>query len=67
MLTIYAKEVKKISWKTIAKQKLNYDADLCPCCKKGRMVTLFHFKAHGPPDAASLQALAELVMGKQTG
>jgi hypothetical protein len=31
---IPAKEIKTIAWKTIAKQKLNYDADLCPCCKK---------------------------------
>lgn len=57
-------EVKKISWKVIAKEKLNYDADRCPCCKKGKMVTLFHFKANAPPDAASLQALAELIKGK---
>jgi len=58
------KEIKKISWKAIAKKKLNYDADRCPACKKGTMVTLFHFKANAPPDAASLQALAELVNGK---
>lgn len=54
------KEIKKLSWKVIAKQKLNYDADLCPCCKKGRMVTLFHFDAHGPPDAESLKAFLEM-------
>lgn len=57
------KEVKKISWKLIAKQKLNYDADQCPCCKKGTMVTLFHFKANAPPDAASLQALVPIAIG----
>ena len=58
------KEIKKISWKVIAKQKLNYDADQCPACKKGTMVTLFHFKANAPPDAESLQALAELLKRK---
>lgn len=58
------KEMKKLSWKVIAKQKLNYDADLCPCCKKGTMVTLLHFDAHAPPSAAWLQSLAELVKGK---
>jgi hypothetical protein len=58
------KEIKKISWKVIAKEKLNYDADLCPACKKGRMVTLLHFDAHGPPDRGSLKALIELVKGK---
>lgn len=59
-----AKEIKKLSWKVIAKQKLNYDADLCPCCKKGKMVTIMHFDAHGPPDAESLKALIELIKGK---
>ncbi len=58
------KEIKKISWKVIAKEKLNYDADRCPVCKKGTMVTLLHFDAHAPPDAASLQALTELLKGK---
>jgi hypothetical protein len=57
-------EIKKISWKTIAKQKLNYDADLCPCCKKGKMITLLHFDANGPPDMESVKALQELIKGK---
>ena len=56
-----AKEVKKLSWKVIAKQKLSYDADQCPACKKGTMVTLFHFKANAPPHA---EWLAELLKGK---
>jgi len=58
------KEIKKISWKVIAKEKLNYDADRCPVCKKGTMVTILHFDAHAPPDAATLQALTELLKGK---
>lgn len=58
------KEIKKISWKVIAKQKLNYDTDCCPVCKKGTMITLLHFDAHGPPDENSLQALMELLKGK---
>lgn len=56
--------IKNISWKVIAKQKLNYDADRCPVCKKGTMVTLLHFDAHAPPDAALLQALTKLVKTK---
>jgi hypothetical protein len=59
-----SKELKKLSWKVIAKQKLNYDADLCPCCKKGRMNTLLHFDANGPPDMERLQSLTELIKGK---
>ncbi len=65
------KEIKKLSWRVIARQKLNYDADLCPCCKKGRMVTILHFPAirqagmpNGPPDAESLKALLEMIKGK---
>jgi hypothetical protein len=58
------KGVKKISWKVIAKRKLKYDADQCPACKKGTMVTLFHFKAHAPPAAEWLPALTELLKGK---
>lgn len=55
------KEIKKLSWKVIAKQKLNYDTDLCPCCKKGTMVTLLHFDANGPPHIESLKVLLELI------
>ncbi len=51
------KEMKKLSWKTIAKDKLNYDAEKCPCCTEGKMVTLFHFKANAPPDTEWLKAL----------
>lgn len=43
------KEIKKLSWQTIAKDKLQYDACLCPVCKKGTMITLLHFDAHAPP------------------
>jgi len=64
VIVMPAKEIKKLSWKVIAKQKLNYDADLCPCCKKGRMITLVHFDANGPPDIESLKALLELIIGK---
>lgn len=64
VVTTKTSDIKKLSWKVIAKQKLNYDADLCPVCKKGKMITLLHFDAHGPPDAESLQALIELLKGK---
>jgi hypothetical protein len=30
----------KKNWKEVCRDKLNFDPDLCPCCKKGRMVTL---------------------------
>jgi hypothetical protein len=34
-----AAAIKK-DWKTIAKEKMNYDVDQCPCCKKGRMMAI---------------------------
>lgn len=57
-------DIQQLSWKVIAKQKLNYDADVCPCCKKGRMITIMHFEANAPPDAASLSAVVSLIKGK---
>ena len=56
--------IKKIAWQLIAKEKLNYDACLCPVCKKGTMVTIFHFKAHAPPDMQRMQLLVEMINGK---
>ena len=38
-------------WKTITKEKMDYDVDECPCCKKGKMITILHFNANAPPPA----------------
>lgn len=32
-------KVKK-NWKQVCRELLHYDPDLCPCCKKGRMITI---------------------------
>jgi hypothetical protein len=61
---VTGKDVKKISWKLISKEKLNYDADLCPCCRKGKMITVLYFDANGPPCVASPKTSAELVRKK---
>ena len=47
----YTKKPKK-HWKTICEQRLNYKPDLCPCCKKGNMVTVELIPAlvRGPPE-----------------
>lgn len=42
------KKLKK-DWKEIARNKLNFDVDACPCCKTGKMITVVAFDAHGPP------------------
>lgn len=39
----------KLSWKEIAKQKLSYDVEQCPCCKTGKMIRLLSFEANAPP------------------
>jgi hypothetical protein len=36
-------------WKMIAKEKMHYDVDQCPCCKKGKMLELLCFDNNGPP------------------
>ena len=37
-------------WKTICKNKLGFDADLCPCCQKGTLREVLRFAAcHSPP------------------
>ena len=59
-------EIKRITWQLIAKEKLNYDACLCPVCKKGTMVTLFHFKAHAPPSMQRMQLHMEIIKEKNT-
>jgi hypothetical protein len=49
-IVIPDQKVKK-DWKQICRDLLQYDADLCPCCKKGRMITieLLH-PNRAPPD-----------------
>ena len=52
-----AAAIKK-DWKTIAKEKMNYDVDQCPCCKKGRMQAILHFEANAPPPLWILKKIA---------
>jgi hypothetical protein len=40
---------EKKNWKQICCELLNYDPDLCPHCKQGRMVTIEHFYPIRPP------------------
>ena len=35
--------------KSISKEKLHFDADQCPCCKKGIMETILDFEPNAPP------------------
>lgn len=40
---------KKLSFKEIAKEQLNFDVEQCPCCKTGKMILLYQFAANAPP------------------
>jgi hypothetical protein len=46
-VNIIAKD--KPSWQWIAKHRMGYDVDQCPCCQKGKMITIHCFGAHAPP------------------
>ncbi|MCY7292834.1 MAG: IS91 family transposase [Ferruginibacter sp.] len=44
-----ANDPEKCTWKTITKDKLGYDVDVCPWCKTGRMIRILSFEANAPP------------------
>jgi hypothetical protein len=54
-ISIVKKE--KLSWQQIAKQTMGFDADACPCCKSGRMITVLFFQPHAPPNFQSLRKI----------
>lgn len=43
------------SWKQISTERLGYNPDACPVCKKLAMVTVFNFDRRGPPEAAMMK------------
>lgn len=53
-MSIQKKE--KSNWKEIAKTKLNFDVDVCPCCKTGRMIRMMSFEANAPPMQLIIQS-----------
>ena len=48
-LGIVIQKTEKKDWKEIAKTKLNFDVDACPCCKTGKMIRIMSFDANAPP------------------
>ncbi len=46
---------EKKSWKQVCKEKLNFDPDLCPCCKKDTMIhkEFLEEPKRGPPEISS--------------
>jgi hypothetical protein len=50
---------KDLDWKQICRERLGFDIELCPCCKKGHMQEVFRFQAaRSPPTTEQLLALA---------
>jgi hypothetical protein len=48
-----------LDWKQICRERLGFDIELCPCCKKGHMQEVFRFQAaRSPPAIEQLLALA---------
>ena len=46
-------EIIKKDWRQICRDHLDYDPDLCPHCKKGKMITIERFgPVRGPPPQA---------------
>lgn len=42
-------EESEKDYKSISKERLGFDVTVCPCCRKGKMETVFNFKPHAPP------------------
>ena len=62
MLGIPPPRKEKTDWKALAKSKLGYDADACPCCKTGKMIRIFSFEANAPPLALIAQLKSNALM-----
>ncbi len=39
----------KQDWKSICRERINFDVEACPCCKNGRMQRIMSFDANAPP------------------
>ena len=49
---------EKKDWKQISREHLGYDPDLCPLCKKGKMVTIEKtYPVRGPPSIINLSTV----------
>ena len=39
----------KLSWQEVCRQRLGFDPELCPCCQKGKMLTIELLQPRSPP------------------
>lgn len=40
---------EKPNWKTLCREKLNFDVESCPCCISRKMLRVLNFQANAPP------------------
>ena len=57
LLGVVIAKKEKQNWKEITKTKLNFDVEVCPCCKTGRMIRVHSFQAHAPPASINIKVL----------
>ena len=51
----------KMDWKQVANQAMGFDVDACPCCKTGRMHTIYCFGANAPPNGGNISITLQQV------
>ena len=55
LMGVASKPKANRDWKEVARQRMGYDADQCPCCKTGKMIRIQSFSANAPPKLAKTQ------------
>mgnify|MGYP004703212111 FL=1 len=55
---IVVEKKPKATWQEVCKQKLNFDAELCPHCKVGHFHTVSSWSARAPPPADAVHRVA---------
>lgn len=55
---IVVEKKPKATWQEVCKQKLNFDAELCPHCKVGHFHTVSSWSARAPPPADAVHRAA---------
>ena len=63
---IKAVKSEKMDWKQLCMEKLNFDAERCPCCKTGKLMRILSFSANAPPSKMQIRHRQNKVSKKKT-
>lgn len=63
---IKAVKSEKMDWKQLCMEKLNFDAERCPCCKTGKLMRILSFSANAPPSKMQIRQRQNKVSKKKT-